>query len=227
MKLFGSNGVIDTADFEFYNKGTCANIYKKDKLILKKYKLDCSYSSMISTKVFQRLKENDIPHIVKLYDSYYNDISFLNRFLKMDAYTMKYAGEDIDSLLNSPSDYFLEMVLALEHILPLLTKTRILLNDMNAYNIIFSKDDVTIIDPDSFYISNFHSSSYILRNNQGALMEYVLSPLIREAWKLREEVGFIFDICSLRMLSLDSVSSSLASVFTEKTPYLSLKKRRS
>ncbi|MBR1748597.1 MAG: hypothetical protein IJ743_02235 [Bacilli bacterium] len=227
MKLFGANGVIDTADFELFpEQGTCADIYKKDNIILKCYKGECNYKSKISTKVFQRLKEFDIPHIVKLYDSYYADVSKFSTYFKMDAYTSKYAGERIDSLLKSSREYFLEMVLALEQILPLLTKARIFLNDKNAFNILFSKNNVTILDPDLFSISNFHSSSYIQDYNRDAILEYIIASLLSDARKLKEEEGFLYDICSLRRIDLNSLSTSFASVFTDETPYLSLKKHR-
>ena len=227
MKLFGANGIIDTADIEFFpEQGTCADIYKKDNIILKCYKRECNYKSKISTKVFQRLKEFDIPHIVKLYDSYYDDISFLNYFLKMDAYTMEYAGERIDSLLKSSREYFLEMVFALENILPLLTKARILLYDKNAFNILFSKNDVTILDPDLFCVSKWHSTSYIQQYNRNAILEYIIASLLSDARKLKEEEGFLYDICSLRRIDLNSLSTSFASVFTDETLYLSLKKHR-
>lgn len=227
MQLYSSNGVIDTGEFNLYSQGTCASIYKKDALILKEYKFNCKYCYMISTSVFQLLKELQLPHIVKLYDAYYTDTSFWKYFLKMDAYTMEYAGERIDSLLESSREYFLEMVLELERLLPLLTRYRILLNDTNSYNIIFSKNDVTIIDPDLFCVSKWHSSSFILKYNQNALLEYIISTLLKDARMLKEDDSFLYDICRLRMISLDSLSSSFSRIFTEDSPYLSLKKHRS
>ena len=225
MELYSKNGNLDTSGFMYYNEGSCAKVYKQGQMLLKAYKIDCKYWNMINLKLFQRIKEANIPHMLKLYDYYYAEKSFWNYILGMEAYTMGYAGERIPSLIHAKTEYLLDMIADLEKILPELCKNKILLNDTHYGNIIFSENNVTIIDPDRFYLVKHHGYDYILKKNKEAIVDYVISTMVHELIQSKKDELIIHTPYYLRNLSTDCIAMSFKQYFTEDEPYLTLKKK--
>ena len=223
MLLYGKNGVIDTNDFSEFKEGSCAKIYKKENLLLKVYKNECKYANRISTSVFEYLRSVDIPNFVRLCDSFYTYRGIWNYFLKMDAYTLFFDGNAIPSLLDSSVEYFMDMVVMLEKVVPILSKYGILLWDGNAYNLLFTKNNVVILDPDGFSISHFMSKSRITRYNIDMLLNYLIAALWKEAELRGEDYSFLLTLVNMKRSLTDSLSSVFTPVFTKETPYLSLK----
>ena len=118
----------------------------------------------------------------------------------------------------------MDMVVMLEKVVPILSKYGILLWDGNAYNLLFTKNNVVILDPDGFSISYFMSKARISRYNTGVLLNDLIAILCKEAKQRGEDLSFLLTLFNMKRLLNDSLSSVFTPVFTEETPYLSLKK---
>ena len=223
MNLYSPKGNLDTSDYFYYNEGNCARVYKKGSVLLKSYKSDCKFYNIITPKVFDYIKDIDLPHVLKLGEYYYYYKTIWNFLIGIDAYTMQYAGERIPSLLKAPTEYLLDMVSDLEKTIVLLSKKRIILNDTHHGNIIFGKNDVTIIDPDQFVLSSWRSQKYILEKNKAALVDYVLSTMI---YDVKKPLGreYIYELIRLYYMDTKCIAKSFKEYFNEDTPYLTLKK---
>lgn len=226
MEYYSPRGNLDTTGFVYYDEGSCAKVYKKGQLLLKTYKLDCKYYHMISPKLFNFLKNADFPHMLKLRDYYYLDKSLWNKIIGIEAYTMDYAGERIPSLLNASTEYLLDMVSDLEKMIALLSKQKIIMKDTHGGNIIFSENDVTVIDPDQFSFAKFSSYASVLKRNKYAILNYIISSMVYEIEDDPKGKKYCFDLYSLKYVDLDCLAKSLKDFFTEETPYLSLKNKK-
>ena len=225
MNLYSKYNTLNTDSFSYLDEGSRARIYKDGDLLLKFYKSDCKYRYYISKKMFLIIKQLHVPHIVKLYYLYYLDEK--KHFGQIfEGYTMNYCGERISSVLCQPTEYLLELVHELEQkTIVELSKAHIIMSDTHYGNIFFTDNDVTIIDPDSFYVPFFGKDSYVLEENQKRLWEYLLSTFIHELYD-----GYNYRyLCSaferIQYQREPTLTLKLKRFFDEDTPMESIKKK--
>lgn len=193
MLLYDKNdNLFDTTGFKEFNEGKCAKIFRKDDVILKKYKIECPFRFYFSRKVFEELKKLDLDGIVKLYDYYYNNKGKLGHVFLPEVYTMEYIDNPNITLLEQDKEYLLDIISRLEHDINILSNNKIELGDAHNENIIFRDNDAKIIDIDSFTMYKRINDKRILLNNKKELLYYVKSTLKHEL-KKREMYDYRFE----------------------------------
>lgn len=163
--------------FDLFTKGGCAYIYKRDDILLKVYDLNCKYRYYMSRKMFELLKKNDIPNLVKLYD-YFR--IFRSRILPMDAYTMKYVGGNNVKLIKADREYLSDIGNQLDETIIRLTDKKIVIFDAQCDNILFKENGVTIIDPDQFVHKKLATKKAIYNFNKMQALSYIRDTITRE-----------------------------------------------
>lgn len=167
---------LDLSTMRYLDSGSSANIYCNSKIIFKKYFNNLDYRDKINIDIFDLLKEIDNPHLIKLYDIYYN-MNLLNLLLykmeittfNVDGYTGKYYGDDSVKFLNANIDYILENFKELEQLFQTFTNNGILTSDIKNNNTILSSEHIIIIDPDRFSFSSDSQSSIAIHNKKKLL----------------------------------------------------------
>ncbi len=180
--LFDSNGhLLDTSNFTYLNEGLCAKVFRDNDIVLKNYKTTCKFSYYFSKKTFHKLKELNLPSIVKLYDYYYiNNIRVANYLSIPEAYTMEYVHNPGIILLDQNKEYLLDITSKLEKDITNLAKNKIKMSDAHNDNIIFQENSAKIIDIDSFRIIALASYKKLLLTNKQELLYYIKSTLLNE-----------------------------------------------
>ena len=165
-------------NYKEYTKGNCGYLYKKDNTILKIYTTSCKYNYYVTKKMFNLLKELNIPNIVTLYDYYYyNNAPLFNHIIPPDAYTMKYIRDDNIDITKVSRDYLLETVNALEKTCIELSKNKILIGDAHHGNIIFNSNGVTLVDIDSYFTNNILTFKRIQLHNKKKILYFFRSKI--------------------------------------------------
>lgn len=228
MILYDKNhNKLDTDFFTYYDTqlpGKCSKVYIKDDKLLKIYNNDTSIKKIMKKDMFNKLKELDIPNVIKLYDYYFMFDDFLSR-LWIDAYTMDFIDRDETNLLYSDIDYICEMALKLEEVAKILAKNHITIFDSHEGNIIFKKNDVTIIDQDQFYFNYLLPYQLLFIKNKKEILNYIRSTLLYES--SNENPQFKFDLSKSLYFDINhdtDISKVLKDRFSDKTIYKSLKK---
>lgn len=180
--LFDSNGyILDTSNFIYLNEELCAKVFRNNDIVLKNYKTTCKPGYYFSIKTFHKLKELNLPSIVKLYTYYYiNNIGIANYLSIPEAYTMEYVHNPEIILLNQNKEYLLDITSKLEKDITILAKNKIKMSDAHNDNIIFQENSAKIIDIDSFRIATLTSYKKLLLNNKQELLYYIKSTLLNE-----------------------------------------------
>ena len=224
MYLYSKNNKLDTDHFLYFDEGGRARVYKNGEVVLKYYKISCKYSFYMSKKLFNLLKELDLPHLVTLYDMYYNQKSIMNHFKLMDGYTMKLVNHKVKHVSKKSTEYLLDMISELEKMIEVLSQNKIVMEDNHYRNIIFSENDVTIIDPDQFYISSIRSYESVLEENKKLLIGYILASICNDMSNGYNYLYLQQLVEPLRVGDNSCIAKKFAEYFQEKTPYLTLKK---
>ena len=224
MYLYGENKRLDTNHFKYFDEGGRAIVYKNKEVLLKYYRTGCKYCFYMSKKLFNILKELNLPHLVTLYDMYYNQKSVLNRFKLMDGYTMKLVTNKVEHITNQRTEYLLDMISELEKMIDVLSRNKIIMEDNHYRNIIFSENDVTIIDPDQFYIAPLSSYEGVLEENKKILIGYVLASICNDMCDGYNYLYFQDLLDPLRRGDNTCIAKKFSDYFQEPTPYLTIKK---
>lgn len=210
MALYSNtNEIVDTKEFTYFDKGNCAKVYSNGEILLKVYNHDCDYRFFLKKNMFDLLKKLNLPSIVKLHDYYFYFTDWFHKFLSMDAYTMDLVKGDNIPLLDYDRTHLIEALKDLEETLEILSDNHIVLWDVNPRNIIISSNGITIIDPDQFFKSRFHSKKRIYESNKKELINCLNSTLFLETLKRENMVSTSFIINSKNSSFIDDVSNSL------------------
>ena len=212
--------------FCYYNAGNCAMIFKKNNILLKVYKSNCTYRYYLPKKVFYKLQDLDISNIVKLYDYYYFDSSKIGRIFPMEAYTMEYVNNDKLNIIYQNKEYLLKTIYLLEKAIYKLSINKVGVNDAHHSNIIFNKEGATLIDVDLYTINNLISFKKILLYNQEKILYFIRSKIINELEKENYNIKK-FEINNLFNIDLrhKSLSEEIDDMFTEDNLINSIKRK--
>lgn len=202
-----NNNKFYVDDFEFFNEGVCAKVFKKDDILFKVYKFDCKYRFYLSKKMFNAIKNLNINSMVKLLDYYY---SYKTLFLPMDAYSMKLVdGKDI-KLIYADKEYVKDIAKCLEETIRILTDNKIIMFDCHYKNILFKENGVTIIDPDQFGFYKLLTKKKIYEKNKLMCIKYITDTIKHEV----DDKTLCNYLYSLRY-SEDTLEDSITSCVTE------------
>lgn len=193
------NGIIgDGTQGKVYRleQDKCIKIYGKD---VTKY----------NPEIFELLKKLSLDGYCKLYDLLYSD-PFLDEIV---GYTMQYYKTDVENILFMPTEYIIHSFNILYNSVKILAENRIIVKDSIPVNAILCKDNITLIDLDS-YIKSEDSIENILEINTSNIL-YLFKKLFEEGLK---KMG--------KNIDDDELSEYLNMLFAySKEPVKSLKKR--
>ena len=212
-------------NFEYFKSGKCANIYKKDDILLKIYNSHCKSQYYLKKKVFNLLKELNISNIATLYEYYYL-YDKMNNFVPMDAYTMKYIENDNINILDQPKEYLIDTVRNLEDTCLKLADNRIKMHDVHANNVILNNNGPTLIDVDTYNLYKLSSFKKIYLNNKLELLNFLKSRIKKDI-KLKQIEFAFYKLDYLLRLNNDSqtVTDIVKQVFVDDTVSESLLNR--
>lgn len=131
---FDSNDIIG---------GNTTTIYKTDKGIIKV--LDDTM--WMSIGLFNVLKSVNNSHFIKMNEFYKKHFLYHS----VDAYSVDFIKSIDASKILYDSDYFLDNINEIDKLIDLLTEEHILMCDFRSYNLMFSENEIIVIDPD-FYL---------------------------------------------------------------------------
>ncbi len=150
-----------------YNKnvewGTHASVEVIGNLVCNKvytsYTLSTIKDHVIDKWIFNTIKELDLESFVRLYDYVFD-----NTKDQIISYTMEYYPSYVDDILRVSSEYIANSFDKIYDDVITLSKTKILIGDMNFSNIIFGKDGIRVIDFDNYKRSNLNIEEIIKLN---------------------------------------------------------------
>ena len=209
------NKELDSSDYEYFSKGMCASVYKRDDVLFKVYNLDCKYSLYLSKKMFRTLRDLKIDNMVELIDFYHQ---YKSRILPMDAYTMKFVGgKDVD-LLTASKEYIVDIANQLDETIAQLSEHKIVMHDAHRENILFKENGVTIIDPDQFYSTRCLSEKAVYERNKCIAILYITDTISHRLDELTKEEP-IRPIVTIPYQKGVSLRKCLISCYKDKTIY--------
>lgn len=145
-------------DYGFYcfDRGSCAEVSTNGEIVLKIYDKKTPKDYRIDSSMFEILKGYNNPHFIELYEIFHKrDIinSWKYKYGKSYtpfAYTTKfYRKENID-VLKASKEYLLENFYEIELLFEEFSKELIAVDDAKNSNVVLTKDNIVIIDPDMF-----------------------------------------------------------------------------
>lgn len=218
MDFYTNNGKkiqVDDGIYEF-KFGSQGSIFRlSDDVCLKKYSEDLGSlktifddsKTRINEEMFNFFKEEFTnPNFCVLYE-----LLFDERLKNILGYTMKYYNETEDNLLFLPCEYLLDNFNLLFNAILDLTGNNIKVVDLNAKNIIMTRDKMIVIDFDKYRKNKKMDIDTLLNINMSALM-YTFKGLFKnELLKL----GFDINNLCVRdrlddLFSLDRTPKSLS-----------------
>ena len=179
----GQNIDIDTNKLQFINSGSCADIYKKDDIIFKKYKKFKKHynSGKIIESIFDFLKTIDSQNLIKLYELYTDKLFNINDLFEIEAYTAMYYKEEYINILTEQKDYLLENINRISILLHILANNRILATDIKKENTILTSNNIILIDPDLYSKTKYPLEKINLEHNiklRDLIMDFIISTII-------------------------------------------------
>lgn len=139
---------INIKKLKYLDKGTCAKVFYDKNIIFKDYYDFIPPEDRIQKDVFDILKDINNPHFMKLLKMYITK----KRLTPIKGYTAKYYKDESVSLLYKSTDYLLDNLKELEVLFKIFTDNGILTHDVHGENTILTKNEIVLIDPDSFII---------------------------------------------------------------------------
>lgn len=204
--------LVDDGFFHFAS-GTRSKVYKRENILLKAYNDDTISRFCITRKMFLFLREHQINNIVQLLNYYEDHNAFLYKIAPVFGYTMKYVNGERVNLIDCDRNFLFDISRKLSKVIFTASNYGIVFFDVNENNLILTKNDVTIIDPDQFYFEFILSRKKILIANKKELLRCIKLLLIKE---FKEQTGKVIDFS---IIDDDSMSflQTMKFNFPEKT----------
>ena len=152
MQLKSKDGMVDFPNAEEIGHGFFATVFKKDDIVIKKYRDDLlSASNLIDVDMFYDLQGISSEAFIDLKDIYVFDKEYETTSVEIPSgYTSGYI-ETIDKkCIDLPMYYSLNSLKMIREFIDELNKKKISIFDNNHKNVIPSKNGLVIIDPDLY-----------------------------------------------------------------------------
>ena len=132
------------------NHGKCGSIYKySDNLCIKRYDRSIHFDyCLLNTSIYDDLKTIKSDNLVDIKMPLYKDKNNKNI---TDAYLLTYYKEQYDDFLEIYTDYLLYNLEEILKLIKEISNFKIRLDDLKRENIILTKDNIVLIDPDRWY----------------------------------------------------------------------------
>ena len=151
-KIFIPNSILNKEN----GHGKCGTVYKyNDDLYIKIYNRGIDFDHcLLNTDIYEDLKKIKSDNLVDIKMALYKDKE--NKSIT-DAYLLTYYEEKYDDFLEIPTDYLLYNLEEIFKLIKEISIFKIRLHDLKRENLIFTKNNIVLIDPDRWYY-NFLSS---------------------------------------------------------------------
>lgn len=151
-KIFIPNSILNKEN----GHGKCGTVYKyNDDLCIKIYNRGIDFDHcLLNTDIYEDLKKIKSDNLVDIKMALYKDKE--NKSIT-DAYLLTYYEEKYDDFLEIYTDYLLYNLEEIFKLIKEISIFKIRLDDLKRENIILTKDNIVLIDPDRWYY-NFLSS---------------------------------------------------------------------
>ena len=132
------------------NHGKCGTIYKySDDLCIKRYDRGIYFDHcLLNTSIYDDLKTIKSDNLVDIKMSLYKDKNNKNI---TDAYLLTYYEEKYEDFLEIPTEYLLYNLEEIFKLIKEISTFKIRLRDLKRENIILTKDNIVLIDPDRWH----------------------------------------------------------------------------
>ena len=183
MKYYDENGkeiIIPDSVFSVEdNHGKCGTIYKfSDDLCIKRYDRDIYFDyCLLNTSIYDDLKTIKSDNLVDIKMPLYKD----NKSI-IDAYLLTYYKEQYDDFLEIPTEYLLYNLEEILKLIKEISEYKMRLDDLKRENIILTKDNIVLIDPDRWYYKFKDSEKEIEKLNINNIMA-MFSKITKESLK--------------------------------------------
>lgn len=165
---------FDRSNFEYLNHGSCAHVAHNHDIIFKQYYSNVPLSDRLKVCIFEILKDINNSHFIELIDIYAEGkllklifYKIIKKILIIDAYTAKYYKSEKINVLYAPTDYFLDNIREIETLFGIFSNNAILTDDLHVGNIIFTSNNMIIIDPDFFKL--YEKKDIVIKNKRRLL----------------------------------------------------------
>ncbi|MBR1416246.1 MAG: hypothetical protein IJ572_00310 [Bacilli bacterium] len=204
--------------YKEFSRGTTASIKKKNNIVYKKYFVDTPISMKVDKELFDILKEINHKNFLSLLK-----IRIINDYVV--GYTYKYVKSDDIKITEKDTSYTLDNLRDLEKLVDIFNQSKILMCDTHAFNMITQKDNIVIIDPDSYQIDNKRSYEDFVLGNKIRLLSYIKNLYVNCCKKYDED----YYLAILKIFNIDlrnnlSLSNELSKRLTYKKPIDAIKK---
>ena len=144
----------------YLDEGDYGATYIYDDIVIKKYCNNNSVDGHIKPGIVEKIKEIDNPAFIKLLDCTYGTIHHYDRYEEpiIKAYSSKFVERisDKEKVIDMPMEYTINSIYELTKVAERLTLMGIRMNDEHCKNIIPTKDNLVVIDPDNYFFGNRH-----------------------------------------------------------------------
>lgn len=176
--------------YKYLSSGGCAKIFSDGKTILKCYYENLGSIYRIDCSLFCILRDIINDNFIELYescpiDSFVETLKYnLGLPYLVGAYTAKFYKEGNIDILKCNKDYLLDNLFRIEKLFYEFALQQITVYDLKRDNVILTNNNIVIIDPDMFYISN-EDKECVREVNRRELI-VLLRSIIANAFNLKE-----------------------------------------
>ena len=174
-KIFIPNSILNKEN----GHGKCGTVYKyNDDLCIKIYNRGIDFDHcLLNTDIYEDLKKIKSDNLVDIKMPLYKD----NKSI-IDAYLLTYYKEQYDDFLEIPTEYLLYNLEEILKLIKEISEYKIRLDDLKRENIILTKDNIVLIDPDRWYYKFKDSEKEIEKLNINNIMA-MFSKITKESLK--------------------------------------------
>lgn len=148
-------------------EGYCGKIYRlgEDKII-KIYNPDCDISARLAYSVSKITNEFNNPHVPLIDKVLYKEkpIYPIDDDTPIEAYIRDFIKDENICLLLKNKEYVLENIKSICNLFDICSKHHILIDDLKRENIVFGKDKIIFIDPDTWFYCDYEEEELIKIN---------------------------------------------------------------
>ena len=148
-KIFIPNSILNKEN----GHGKCGTVYKyNDDLCIKIYNRGIDFDHcLLNTNIYEDLKKIKSDNLVDIKMALYKDKE--NKSIT-DAYLLTYYEEKYDDFLEIYTDYLLYNLEEIFKLIKEISIFKIRLHDLKRENLILTKNNIVLIDPDRWYFDN-------------------------------------------------------------------------
>ena len=176
-KIFIPNSILNKEN----GHGKCGTVYKyNDDLCIKIYNRGIDFDHcLLNTDIYEDLKKIKSDNLVDIKMALYKDKE--NKSIT-DAYLLTYYEEKYDDFLEIYTDYLLYNLEEIFKLIKEISIFKIRLHDLKRENLILTKDNIVLIDPDRWYYKFKDSEKEIEKLNINNIMA-MFSKITKESLK--------------------------------------------